>query len=368
MSDTTVRWVDLRPRDDASAVEAAIRRVIEAGWFVLGPEGDAFETEFAEATNGGRTVGVASGTDALTLTLRALGIGTGDEVITTALSAVYSAQAIVMAGARPVFADIDPDRLTLDPAAVEALVGPSTAAIIPVHLYGQPADLPALAKVADRHGLAIVEDCCQAHLATCCETPVGTACVAAAYSFYPTKNLGALGDGGAVTTRDSQLEARLRRLRNGGQTARNQHTDLSAHSRLDEIQAAILRARLPLLPSWTARRRTIAAQYRDGLTNAPVLVPATLDTGHVYHLFPIRTTGRDAFQEHLRNLAVETLVHYPVPIPAQPAFAFANPAPCPIATTVCNELVSLPLYPGLRDAEVAQVIEAVCTAPATGSL
>ena len=238
MSDTTVRWVDLRPRDDAAAVEAAIRRVIEAGWFVLGPEGDAFETEFAEVTNGGQTVGVASGTDALTLTLRALGIGTGDEVITTALSAVYSAQAIVMAGAHPVFADIDPSRLTLDPAAVEALVGPKTAAIMPVHLYGQPADLPALATVADRHGLAIIEDCCQAHLATCREAPVGTVGVAAAYSFYPTKNLGALGDGGAITTRDSQLEMRLRRLRNGGQTTRNRHTEPSAHSRLDEIQAA----------------------------------------------------------------------------------------------------------------------------------
>ena len=368
MSDTTVRWVDLRPRDDAEAVEAAIRRVIEAGWFVLGPEGEAFETEFAEATNGGQTVGVASGTDALTLTLRALGIGTGDEVITTALSAVYSAQAIVMAGAHPVFADIDPSRLTLDPAAVEALVGPKTAAIMPVHLYGQPADLPALAMVADRHGLAIIEDCCQAHLATCREAPVGTVGVAAAYSFYPTKNLGALGDGGAITTRDSQLEMRLRRLRNGGQTTRNRHTEPSAHSRLDEIQAAILRARLRLLPSWTARRRAIAAQYRDGLANAPVLVPANLDTGHVYHLFPIRTAGRDAFQEHLRDRKIETLVHYPVPIPAQPAFAFANPAPCPITATVCSELVSLPLYPRLRDAEVVQVIEAVNTAPETGTL
>ena len=200
MTAGSVPWIDLRPREDAAAVDAAIRRVIDRGWFVLGPEVEAFEVEFAQATGGGQTVAVASGTDALTLTLRALGIGPGDEVITTALSAVYSAQAIMMAGARPVFADIDPNRLTLDPAIAAALVGPRTAAIVPVHLYGQPADLPALAAVADRHGLALVEDCCQAHLATCNGVPIGSIGVAAAYSFYPTKNLGALGDGGAVTT------------------------------------------------------------------------------------------------------------------------------------------------------------------------
>ena len=216
MTSQTVRWIDLRPREDATDVDAAIRRVVERGWFVLGPEVEGFEAEFTTATRSEHTIAVASGTDALTLTLRGLGIGAGDDVITTALSAVFTAQAIMMAGARPVFADIDPDRLTVDPAAVEALVGPRTAAVIPVHLYGQPADLPALAAVADRHGLALVEDCCQAHLATCRGVPVGTTGIAAAYSFYPTKNLGALGDGGAVCTRDASLDARLRRLRNGG--------------------------------------------------------------------------------------------------------------------------------------------------------
>ena len=225
MTAGTVPWIDLRPREDAGAVDAAIRRVIDRGWFVLGPEVEAFEVEFAQASGGGKTVAVASGTDALTLTLRALGIGPGDEVITTALSAVYSAQAIMMAGARPVFADIDPDRLTLDPAIAASLVGPRTAAIMPVHLYGQPADLPALAAVTDRHGLALIEDCCQAHLATCNGVPIGSTGIAAAYSFYPTKNLGALGDGGAVTTRDTRVESRLRQLRNGGHTARDQHTE-----------------------------------------------------------------------------------------------------------------------------------------------
>ena len=306
---------------------------------------------------------VASGTDALTLTLRALGIGPGDEVITTALSAVYTAQAIMMAGARPVFADIDPDRLTLDPAIAASLVGPRTAAIMPVHLYGQPANLPALAAVADRHGLALIEDCCQAHLATCNGVPIGSIGVAAAYSFYPTKNLGALGDAGAVTTRDTRVESRLRRLRNGGQTARDRHAEPAAHSRLDELQAAVLRARLPRLPRWTERRRALASRYRKALADAPVSIPPELDAGHVYHLFPIRTTARDALRRHLRTRAIDTLVHYPMPLPAQSAFAPADPTPCPIAAAVCDELVSLPLYPGLEDAAIRQVVGALATAP-----
>ena len=359
MTNERVNWVDLRPRDDAEDVAAAIRRVLDRGWVVLGPEVEGFEAEFSDATSSEFTVSLASGTDALTLTLRALGIGPGDEVITTALSAAFTAQAIMMAGARPVFADIDPDRLTVDPAAVEALVGPSTAAIMPVHLYGQPADIPALARVADRHGLALIEDCCQAHLATCQGVPIGTTGIAAAYSFYPTKNLGAFGDGGAVCTRDAALDARLRRLRNGGQDARNHHTEAAAHSRLDEVQAAVLRARLPYLTDWTTRRRALAAQYRAGLTGTAVVVPPACDPGHVYHLFPLRTSDRDKLREHMHEHGVDTLVHYPTPLSSQPAFADVGPNQCPVATTVCNELLSVPLYPGLTDAAVARVIEVV---------
>ena len=193
-------FVDLRPGEDAPQVEAGIRRVIDRGWFILGPEVEAFEHEFASAVGLSHAVGVATGTDALTLSLRALGIGTGDEVITTPLSAAYTALAIMLAGARPVFADLNKDYLTIDPAAIEATIGPRTAAILPVHLYGQAADMRAITAVAGRHGLAIVEDCCQAHLATCDGRPVGSFGAAAAFSFYPTKNLGALGDGGAVGT------------------------------------------------------------------------------------------------------------------------------------------------------------------------
>src|SRR5262245_53038050 len=263
----------------------------------------------------GHAVGVGTGTDALALGLRALGIGPGDEVITSPVSAAYSALAIMMAGARPVFADIDPDRLTMDPRATAAAVTPRTKAIMPVHLYGQPADMPALAEVARRHGLLVVEDCCQAHLATCAGRPVGSFGVAAAYSFYPTKNLGALGDGGAITTSDAALATRLRRLRNGGQTDRYHHDEFGVNSRLDEIQAAVLRARLAWLPRWTSERRALAAEYRRRLANAPVTVPAEHDAGHVYHLFPILSRDRTALQAHLKARGIETLIHYPVPIP-----------------------------------------------------
>jgi dTDP-4-amino-4,6-dideoxygalactose transaminase len=270
-----------------------------------------------------------------------------------------------MAGARPVFADIDPLRLTLDPGATAAAVTPRTAAIMPVHLYGQPADMPALAEVASRHRLAIVEDCCQAHLATCAGRPVGSFGDAAAYSFYPTKNLGALGDGGAITFADASHAARARRIRNGGQTDRYRHGELGVNSRLDEIQAAVLRARLPLLRGWTERRRLLARRYRAALAPTDVVVvPPEQDPGHVYHLFPVRSATRDAMQAHLRAAGIETLIHYPVPIPEQPAMAAVAPASCPIARQVCDEIFSLPLYPTLSDAVIEDVARAVAAGPA----
>jgi len=275
-----IPFLDLRPGADAADVRAAIARVVERGWFVLGPELAAFEREFADACQAPHAVGVGSGTDALALALRALGIGPGDEVITSPLSAAYSAFAIMMTGARPVFADIDPDRLTLDPRTTEAAVTPRTKAIMPVHLYGQPADMPALMQVAARHRLLVIEDCCQAHMATCQGRPVGSFGAVAAYSFYPTKNLGALGDGGALTTADASVAARVRRLRNGGQTDRYHHGEFGVNSRLDEMQAAILRARLAWLPRWTAERRALAAEYRRRLADAPVTVPPELTSSY----------------------------------------------------------------------------------------
>jgi dTDP-3-amino-3,4,6-trideoxy-alpha-D-glucose transaminase len=347
------------PREDAAAVRAAIDRVLASGWFVLGPEVTAFEAEFAAASGARYAVGVGNGTDAITLTLRALGIGAGDEVITTPLSAAFSALAIMASGARPVFADIHPIRLTVDPARVAAAITSRSRAVLPVHLYGQPADMEALEAVAARHNLAIVEDCCQAHLATAARRPVGSIGVAGAFSFYPTKNLGALGDGGAVLTNDPQLAERVRRLRNGGQSGRYQHELPGVNSRLDELQAAILRARLPFLVGWTGTRRTLAARYRGALTGAAVSPVPECDAGHVYHLFVARTGQRDALQRHLTGRGIETLVHYPVPIPAQPALATTNPAECPVASQVCREVVSLPLYPGLTTSMLDEVTAAI---------
>ena len=358
MTARRVPFLSLVPRDggpggrDQADIRRAIDRVIASGWFILGPEVEAFETELAAAMGAAHAVGVGTGTDAIALILRALGIGPGDEVITTPLSAAYSALAVLMVGARPVFADVDPVRLTLDANLIAPLVGPRTRAILPVHLYGQAADMTAIEAVAARHHLPIVEDCCQAHLATERGRPVGTIGIAGAFSFYPTKNLGALGDGGAIVTNDRGLADRVKRLRNGGQTDRYHHQEAGINSRLDEMQAAILRTRLPKLGAWTAERRALARRYRAALPCAL----AECDPGHVYHLFVVRSTTRAALQASLAARGVETLIHYPVSIPDQPALAASHPHACPVAARACGEVLSLPLYPGLSDADVDYVV------------
>jgi dTDP-3-amino-3,4,6-trideoxy-alpha-D-glucose transaminase len=354
-----VPFLALTPGPDARAVREAIDRVLTRCWYVLGPEVEGFEAEFATAAGAPHAVGVGTGTDAIALALRALGIGPGDEVVTTPLTAAYTALAVTMTGATPVFADVDPDRLTLDPAAAEAAITSRTAAILPVHLYGQPADMPALEAVASRHGLALVEDACQAHLATAGGRPVGTIGAAGAFSFYPTKNLGALGDAGAITTRDVAVADRARRLRNGGQSTRYEHREAGVNSRLDEMQAAVLRARLPFLQGWTARRRALAAGYRDALAGSSVRLPREFDPGHVYHLFPVLTDEREALQAHLAARGVGTLVHYPIPVHRQSAFASLPDAACPEAERLCDEVCSLPLHPALSDEDAGLVALAV---------
>jgi dTDP-4-amino-4,6-dideoxygalactose transaminase len=359
MTRPVVPCISPGPQEDHDAVRDAIDRVLASGWFILGPELAAFETEFAAASGTAHAVGVASGTDAIALTLRALGIGAGDEVITTPISAAYTALAIMATGARPVFADVDPARLTIHPGAVDAAVTPRTRAVVPVHLYGQPADMKAIEAIAARHHLAVVEDCCQAHLGTAGGRPVGSIGVAGAFSFYPTKNLGALGDGGAVVTNDAALAGRLRLLRNGGQSDRYHHDMPALHSRLDEMQAAILRARLTFLPGWTERRRHLAATYRQALAQVPVAPLPECDPGHVYHLFVVRTTRRDALQQHLGSRRIETLIHYPVPIPQQRALEGQRPADCPRAAAACAEVLSLPFYPGLAASALETVVSAM---------
>lgn len=355
---TRIPFVDLRPQEDAADVRAAIDGVMARGWFVLGPEVEAFEHEFAAASGASHAVAVGNGTDAIGLLLRAAGVEPGDEVIVPAMTAAFTALAVTSIGARPVIVDIDGARMTMDPRAAEAAITSRTRAIVPVHLYGQPADLDAIRTVAARHALAIVEDCCQAHLATHGNTPVGTQGIGGAFSFYPTKNLGALGDGGAVITNDAAVAARVRRLRNGGQSVRYQHVECGINSRLDELQAAILRVRLRSLTAATTRRRELAQIYRAHIPQ-PIRLLEEFDAGHVYHLFPIRCSERARVQSELSKAGIDTLVHYPVALNDQEAFRPFHPASCPEATRAAGELISLPLHPRLQNADATAVAEAL---------
>ena len=355
---TRIPFAELRPGRDRIDIAQAIDRVLARGWFVLGPEVEAFEAEFATACGAAHAVGVANGTDAIALALRALDVGPGDEVIVPAMTAAFTGLAVTSLGARPVIVDVDPGTLTMDVAACAAAISPRTRAVVPVHLYGQPAENAALRAVAERHGLAVVEDCCQAHLATEAGVPVGTAGAAGAFSFYPTKNLGALGDGGAVVTNDAAVAARIRRLRNGGQASRYDHVEPGVNSRLDELQAAVLRVRLQGLAGATAVRRDLAGTYRRQL-GAGVTPIVERDPGHVYHLFPVRLPERDRLMAFLAERGIETLVHYPVPLSAQQAFTRYDPRACPVASLAATELLSLPLNPRMSREDVIRVADTV---------
>jgi dTDP-4-amino-4,6-dideoxygalactose transaminase len=303
---------------------------------------------------------VASGTDALQLALRAVGVEAGDEVITVPNAAGYTGFAVRLIGARPVYADVDEQTWTMDPRSVERLLSERTRAVVPVHLYGAPARMDALAELCRRQGVALVEDCAQAHGAMAQDRPVGTWGDAACFSFYPTKNLGALGDGGAVVTGDPALAERLRRLRQYGWDAKYHAVEpFGANSRLDELQAALLRVRLQDLEAGNRRRGEIARSYREVLADVPGLdLPVDLP-GHVYHLFVVRVRGgrRDALQRGLRERGIETVVHYPVPDYLQPAFAGLGfgPGAAPVAEQLASDVLSLPCYPELTLDEVREV-------------
>jgi dTDP-4-amino-4,6-dideoxygalactose transaminase len=366
---TSVPFVDLRARVAAlrGELDLALARVLDSGRFILGPEGEALEGELARARGAEHAVGVASGTDALHLGLAALGVGAGDEVVTSPLSAAFTALAIVAAGARPVFADLDPVTLNISPEATERAVTPRTKAIVPVHLYGHPADMdPILALAKDRR-LHVLEDACQAHGALYKGRPVGTLGGLGALSFYPTKNLGALGDGGALLVAERSLADRLRRLRNGGQSDRYRHETLGTNSRLDELQAAILRVGLRHLPAWTKRRRALAALYSSELQDAGVTLPREQPYAHaVYHLYVVRHPRRDALAAALQERGVGTLIHYPIPLHLQPAFSDlgGREGDFPVAERAAREILSLPLYPELSDAQAQAVAAALREATA----
>jgi dTDP-3-amino-3,4,6-trideoxy-alpha-D-glucose transaminase len=337
--------------------------VVRRGRYVLGGEVAAFESEWAAFCGAVRAVGVANGTDAITLALRALGVGPGDEVLTVSMTCAPTAAGIVRAGATPVFVDVDEERLTMDAAALAAAVTPRTKAILPVHLYGRVADVDAIAAFAVARGLVLVEDCAQAHGASWNGRPAGTFGRAGAWSFYPTKNLGALGDGGAVTvTHESDAPAadRIARLRAYGYATRNDADEPGFNSRLDEIQAAALRVRLRKLAAGNRRRADLAARYDAALAGA-VRVPPPARPGEVraHHLYVVRVPDRDAFRSRLEGRGVGTDVHYPRAVHEQPAFARFTRGPLPVTERAMREVVSLPLDPLLTDAEADRVIEAV---------
>jgi len=344
----------------ADELAAATQRVLNSGWFILGPEVEAFEAAFAAYHDVAHAVGVASGTDALELTLRAASIGPGDEVITVSHTAVATVCAIERAGATPVLVDVDPDTYTMNPAAAEAAITPRTKAIIPVHLYGHPADLSALVDLAARHHLLLIEDCAQAHGARYDGKLVGTFGQMAAFSFYPTKNLGALGDGGAVITNDAQYAARLKSLRNYGQASRYEHVERGINSRLDEMQAALLAVKLKHLDEHNAERRNLAARYAQQLKDVTLPVERA-NAHHVYHLYVIRHPQRDQLQEALKARGVGTLIHYRIPTHRQAAYADLGyrPGSLPVTEQITSEILSLPMYIGLTTDDIDRIAAAV---------
>ena len=341
-------------------LDAAIGRVVGSGRYILTAEIEAFEQAFAEFCGARFAVGVGSGTDAITIALLAIGIEPGDEVITAPNTCIPTIVGIERAGAVPVLADVDPRTYTLDPDEVERRITSRTRAIMPVHLYGHPADLSSLERLAEQHGLLLVEDCAQSHGARWGGRPTGSFGAAAAFSFYPTKNLGALGDGGAVVTSDEEVATRARLLRNYGERGRFEHVLHGLNSRLDALQAAVLAAKLPHLEAANERRRAIARRYDDLLRDTPLVVPATADGAEpVFHLYVVQADRRDTFRQTLDGAGVGTVVQYPTPVHRQPAYHDLDvPGGFPVAERLTERVVSLPLSPDHTDDEIDAVAAA----------
>ena len=341
----------------------AAERVIRSGHYILGEEVNRFETRFAEWSGLPRVAGTGNGMDAIEIGLRALGIGKGDQVITTPMTAFATVLAIVRAGAEPVLADIDPHTAILDAASARRCITRRTKGVLLVHLYGRMADMDEWSDLCVRHGLALLEDCAQAHGARWCQRPVGSFGLFGAFSFYPTKNLGCVGDGGALATATAELDAKARMLRDYGQSSKYVHAEIGLNSRLDEIQAAIMQERIRWLDSFTARRREIARAYRNGISNSLVrhLAPPGEPECHVFHQYVILCETRDALSAHLRKSRIETLIHYPVPAHLQPPTRDAkrDRRGLTMSETHANTCLSLPCHPCMSDTDVAQVIDAV---------
>lgn len=363
----SVPFVDLR-REYASIqsdVDAAMQSVIRDTAFISGPYASAFESDFADFLGIDHVVGCANGTDAIELALKALGIGAGDEVIVPALTWISTAESVSAVGARPVFADIDPATYTLDPADAARKVTDATAALLPVHLYGQMADMEALSELAEAHDLRVIEDTAQAHGARRSGRMAGTWGDAATFSFYPSKNLGAWGDAGAVAVSDPEVATRVRRLTNHGQLEKHHHTVEGRNSRLDGLQAAILSAKLPHLDAWNDARRHRAAEYDTLLADVEAVSTPVTQSGntHVYHLYVVESAHRDALQQHLADEDISTSIHYPTALPFQPCYASRGytPADFPAAHRATERILSLPIFPLMEDDELRAVADAIQT-------
>lgn len=367
MSATTIPFLDLnrQHRPIASDLEAAMSGVLSSGWFIQGTQLEAFESEFAAYCQVEHCVGVGNGLDAIVLLLRAYGVGPGDEVIVPTNTFIATWLAVTAVGATPV--GVEPDEAThnINPALIEAHLTPRTRCIIPVHLYGQPADMDPIMALAQRHGLIVIEDNAQAQGALYKGRPTGSLGHAAATSFYPGKNLGALGDGGAVVTRDAAIARKVRTLRNYGSEKKYEHLVMGCNSRLDELQAAVLRVKLPHLEQWNTERRRLAARYDAILPREAITLPHRPDwSAPVWHLYVIRSRQRDALQAHLLKAGVQTVIHYPIPPHQQACYAPSMPnASHPLAEQLSKEVLSLPMYPGLTEAEQLRVAEAIASFP-----
>ncbi|TAN42031.1 MAG: DegT/DnrJ/EryC1/StrS family aminotransferase [Nitrospirae bacterium] len=339
-------------------IDSAISRVLDKGWYILGDEVKAFEKEFADYIGVKYGVGVGNGTDALYLALKTCGIGQGDEVITVSHTAVATVSAVELAGATPVFVDIDPDYYTLDTTKVEAAITKNTKAIIPVHIYGQPADMDAIITIARKYDLKVIEDCAQAHGAMYKGRRVGSFGDMACFSFYPTKNLGAIGDGGMVVTNNEELSIKAKLLREYGWEERYVSKVKGWNTRLDEIQAAILRVKLKYLDSDNNSRRAIAKIYNEGMKqNTSLVLPRELnETVHVYHLYVVRSANRDNLLHSLKERGIMAAIHYPVPVHLQPAYSSLNGLNLHNTEKAAGEVLSLPVYPELNRETVESVV------------
>lgn len=350
-----------------SEIDTAIAEVIRTSAFIRGPFVEKFESEFAAAMGAEHCVSCANGTDALYIAMHALGVSPGDEVITTAQSWISTSESISQAGGRPVFCDLDPATHTIDPAQIEARITPRTVGIIPVHLYGQPADMEAIMAIAKKHGLWVIEDCAQAHLATVNGRKVGTIGNVATFSFYPGKNLGAMGDAGAIVTGDADLARKMGMFARHGGLVKGEHYIEGINSRLDGLQAAVLSVKLPHLAAWTLRRQEVAALYDRDLAQVPGLTIPRVATGrsHVYHLYVVQHERRNDLQAHLKTEGVQTAINYPTALPFLPCYEhLGHPKEdFPVAAAAQSRILSIPISAEITEVHRARVVEAICSFP-----